>query len=90
MALYLTRGINDTVAEKTKFAKEVMSYIRRYFRGDWGDLLNADKQLNIDALKSNHGRLFAAYLSSEGKVYIITDDVAAEKKVTTVLFASEY
>lgn len=82
-----TCGINDKVAESAKFSKEVFNAIKRYNSHDWGDLCNEDKQMNDDAIISGDDRILAAYNTSEGKIYIITE---WDLSVTTVLFADEY
>jgi hypothetical protein len=89
MKIYFTRGINDTVAENEVFAKQIVEFIKKYCKRDWGDLCALDKKQNAYAI-THGGRVLAAYQSIKGKVYIITDDTTAKEKITTVLFASEY
>ena len=89
MALYMTSGIQSKIEKSEAFAGEVSDYICRYSKGDWGDLCQEDKQMNVNAIKHG-GRIFAAYKSSEGKIFIITDDTKTKETVTTVLFAEEY
>ena len=36
---YMTRTINDTIAENEQFAKEVTEAIQRHFNNDFGDLV---------------------------------------------------
>lgn len=86
---YVTAGINAAIEQDTSFAREVFSATTRYTAGDWGDLCESDKDLNEQALKIG-GRLLAAYPTSLGRMYIITDDTTATRLVTTVLFADEY
>lgn len=89
MKFFFTSGINNEVAESAEFAKEVVNIIHQYCNREWGDLCRQDKKMNEDAIKHG-GRIVAAYQTSEGKVYIITDDTKATEWITTVLFASEY
>lgn len=84
--MYLTAGVNNTIAENLTFAEEVLSAMRRFVRDDWGDLDKEDIQANRDALVYGD-RIFAAYNTTEGKVYIITE---SDRSITTVLFAHEY
>ena len=86
---YVTAGINAAIEQNIRFAREVFSATTRYTAGDWGDLCESDKELNEQALQRG-GRILAAYPTSLGRMYIITDDATAEKLVTTVLFADEY
>jgi hypothetical protein len=46
-----------------------------------------DMQSNDDAVKTGNDRILAAYNTSEGKVYIITE---WDRSYTTLLFANEY
>lgn len=86
---YVTAGINAAIERDAHFAKEVFLATNQYAAHDWGDLCESDKALNEQALQHG-GRILAAYNTSLGRVYIITDDTTAEKLVTTVLFADEY
>ena len=88
--LYMTRGINDEIADNENFAKEICDIIKRFKAQDWGALCQEDKQMNEDALKSGNGRILAAYNTSVKKVYVITDGLKTEYEATTILFAEEY
>ena len=83
---YTTKEINIAMKNNPDFAVELLKIIMRYWKEDWGDIPEEDKKLNDEALKTKD-RVLAAYNTTEGKVYIITD---AGHKVTTILFASEY
>jgi hypothetical protein len=83
----MTRNINDTIADNEAFSKEILTALRRYVACDWGDLCKEDKGLNNSAVKSGNDRILAAYSTSEGKVYIITE---YNREYTTILFAEEY
>jgi len=48
--IYLTRGVNDKVAEDVAFAAFVLKSIQRHCTKDWGDLTHDDKQANDMAL----------------------------------------
>lgn len=61
--------------------------LSRHLNCDWGDLCEADKQANDDALK-NEGRLLSAYRSMDGtRFWIITE---ADRSATTVLLPQDY
>ena len=62
------------------------AYLRRHMSGDWGDLCDEDKRSN-DTAVSNGTRIFSAYETEEGKLWIITE---ADRSVTTFLLPSEY
>ena len=86
--MVMTRGVNDKIAEDTKFSKFVLDSLRRHASGDWGDMDKEDLAANEDALK--HGdRLFSAYNPKDSlpKIWIISE---ADRSATTVLFPDEY
>ena len=85
--MMMTRGISEGIADDLKFAKEATKALVRYKNGDWGDMCDEDKQMNDEAVKHGNDRIFAAYNTSQGKIYIITE---WDRSVTTILFADEY
>lgn len=60
--------------------------LRRHLQGDWGDLCKNDRQENEFSLK-NGFRLFSAYETPDGKLWIITE---ADRSATTMLLPEEY
>jgi hypothetical protein len=64
----------------------VAELLARHQGGDWGDVGAEDRHLNDRALRSG-GRLFSAYYTEAGRVWIITE---ADRSATTVLLPSEY
>jgi hypothetical protein len=65
---------------------QLMSYIGRHLRGDWGDLGDEDKQENN--LSVSHGyRILSAYNTMAGRLWIITE---ADRSTTTLLLPEEY
>jgi len=84
--IYVTRGVNDEMAETAGFALFVRQSLSRHLNGDWGDVSKDDKAENEFSLDKRL-RLFSVY-KKEGKViWIITE---ADRSATTVLFPSEY
>lgn len=82
----VTRQINSDIADSSKFAKEVHMSLMRYASCDWSDTCEADKPLNDEAVK--HGdRILAAYETSKGKIWIITE---WDRSATTILYPDEY
>jgi len=84
----MTAGVNDQVADDSKFAKFVTESLARHATGDWGDMSQEDKAENDLALKAGDLRIFSAY-EKPGlpKVWIITE---ADRSATTILFPDEY
>ncbi len=84
--MYMTKGVNDLIADSEEFAKGVIDSIARYNNRDWGDLCNEDKKMNdnADILKD---RIVARYNIEPRAIYIITE---WDKSATTILFPEEY
>lgn len=87
--MYMTRQIAIDASRDTKFHSELLNAMLRYINDDWGDLCEDDKAMNKEA-SENGGRILAAYSTSRGKIYIITDDVKSINPTTNVLYANEY
>jgi len=67
--------------------EEFIEAVDRHLRGDWGDVCEADRRSNNDALKCG-ARLFSVYhTKSEQKFWIITE---ADRSATTVLLPDDY
>lgn len=81
-----TRGVADEMENNPAFAGEVDAAFSRYQRKDWGDLCQADKELNDQAVDGDD-RILAAYKTSIGTIWIITE---WDRSATTFLFPSEY
>lgn len=82
----MTKKIASTVSESTTFANEILECMKKYINKDWGCLSEEDKQSNEEALE-NSDRILAAYQTSKGKVWIITE---WDRSYTTILFSEEY
>ncbi len=63
-----------------------LPYLERHASGDWGDMCPEDKQENEYSL-TRHLRLFSAYETPKGKIWIITE---ADRSATTILLPDEY
>jgi hypothetical protein len=84
----MTAGVNDRLAEDSKFAAFVTECLARHATGDWGDISREDKAENDLALKAGNLRIFSAYEKSGfPKIWIITE---ADRSATTILFPDEY
>ena len=85
--IVMTNGISNKMAESEKFANEITNCFKKYMVCDWGDMCDEDKEMNDKALRTGAARVLAAYDTSEGSVYIITEQ---DRSYTTILFADEY
>jgi len=81
-----TRSIADEMENDLAFAREIAAAFDRYRRNDWGDPCQEDKALNDQAAEGDD-RVLASYLTSKGKVWIITE---WDRSATTILFSGEY
>lgn len=82
----VTASVNARFDECTAFRLWMMDCLNRHFSGDYGEISEADKKLNNDAVK-DHSQVMSVYLNGSETIWIITD---AGNEVTTVLFPSEY
>ena len=79
-----TPGALETLAS---LGIEPATLLDRHICGDWGDMVEEDKQEN-DFSVDKHLRIFSAYIVAEGvKVWVITE---SDRSVTTILLPSEY
>jgi len=86
--MVMTSGVNDMVAEDSKFAAFVTKSLARHATGDWGDMSLEDKRENDFSLTAGNLRIFSAYeIPDLPKIWIITE---ADRSATTILFPDEY
>ncbi len=67
-------------------------FLARHVRGDWGDVVEQDQEAN-DLAVQDGSRILSAYtLSSETRIWIITEatDDAGQRSATTCLLPEEY
>ena len=86
---YMTSTISSDMDSDERFYLEVFNCLERYNKNDWGDLCEEDKKANETALKYG-GMILATYMTSKGKIYIITDDAGVSKQTVTILYPEEY
>ena len=65
---------------------DLLAYLQRHLKGDWGDLCQEDKAENNFSLRSGF-RLLSSYNTPLGKLWIITE---ADRSATTFLLPDEY
>lgn len=90
--IVVTKSINNYMVADIVFAGEIADALKRYANKDWGDLDSEDKQFNDNALNYPEDLyLLAAYNTSKGKVWIITNRISKTPgdNVTTVFFPDE-
>ena len=77
-------------ASLARHGASLKPYLNRHLKGDWGDLVEEDKNENDLAVKAGNLRIFSAYetdIENVGKIWIITE---ADRSATTILRPSEY
>ncbi|MCR9295419.1 MAG: hypothetical protein NXI32_22095 [bacterium] len=80
--VFVTRGIRDLLTQI-----EVLCFLAKHVRGDWGICCPEDAQRNEEALIDGT-RIFSAYRANCGsKIWIITE---ADRSSTMVLLPEEY
>ena len=84
--LYMTQGVSQLLERDEAFSVFVIKSLNRHISGDWGELGEEDKTANDEALE-NDTRIFSAYVSSDYKIWVITE---WDRSSTTILFPSEY
>lgn len=84
--IYYTSGISSIAKNDPSFLEEIITSLTHYYDFDWGDIPEDDKELNRQALIEDE-RIFAAYPTSYGQIFIITE---WDRSMTTVMFSEEY
>lgn len=84
--IYFTKGIQAECEKDQKFFIEVLKYIDKFEKNNWGDTCKEDCELNNQALKTKD-RIVALYKTDKGNVFIIKE---ANDGVITVLFGTEF
>ena len=91
-SVLMTSGVAGMVDGDPEAMRAVMDCLGRHARGDWGDLCEDDRELNDLAIQAERDggytdRLFSAYETEFGKLYVITE---WDRSATTVLTPEEY
>lgn len=87
MALFSLGRLTCTVgALRVMERLEDFPYLGRHRDGDWGDLGAFDRRENDKALRTG-ARLFSAYETPQGKLWIITE---ADRTSTCILLPEDY
>lgn len=79
--VYGTPGIRELMLQGIN----IRPFLARHLCGDWGDISDEDKLSNDHALFSDERILSAYFVTSEIKIWILTQD-----GITTIMLPSEY
>ena len=90
-AVLMTAEVTRVVEEDGAIGT-VLDCLQRPASGDWGDLCEEDRRMNDEAIEAERDggdtdRLFSAYETGIGKLYVITE---WDRSTTTVLTPGEY
>ena len=78
-----------------RLGENVLDYVAKHVRCDWGDVCDEDAEANENAL-ADGSRIFSSYVLGKGddetKIWIITDaeDDNGKREATTVMLPEEY
>lgn len=89
--MYMTRGINEKIANDPNFSTFILNSIQKFSSKDWGNICDEDKQLNDWALKYKEGRIVARYnhINEVDNIYIIASFFNGKTQIE-ILFCDEY
>jgi hypothetical protein len=80
--LMMTPGARDRAGPEL-----ILDVLKRHAAGDWSDMSADDQDANRAALVDG-GRIFSAYNTTAGRLWVITE--ADDRDHTTVLLPEEY
>ncbi len=88
----MTAEVARMVDEEDDAFVIVLDCLQRHSEGDWGDRCEEDRRMNDEAIEAERDgeetdRLFSAYETGIGKLYVITE---WDRSTTTVLTPEEY
>lgn len=93
-SLVATAGIAEAMSSHEAFSSFVFNCLRRYVKGDWGEMEEGDIEMNNESVALDDGRILASYdmpndipIDYADKIWIITE---WDRSVTTILFPDEY
>ena len=92
--LVATAGVAEAMSSCETFALFVFDCLKRYCKGDWGEMCEGDIETNNESVALDDGRILASYdmpadipIDYADKIWIITE---WDRSVTTILFPDEY
>ena len=91
-AVLMTAEVARMVEEEDGAIGTVLDCLQRHSEGDWGNLCEEDRRMNDEAIEAKReggdtDRLFSAYETEIGKLYVITE---WDRSTTTVLTPEDY
>lgn len=89
---FITRALNDDVADSEEMAKAVYEAFKKFNKGDWGKVPDEDKEANDEDLRQRDGHVLGRYETPKGDIYInlIFDEPSIKSDCATAMYCSEY
>ena len=87
MKVIASEKVKERASKNLDFKKECLSHYQRHCKQDFGLVDTYIINENLKAIKTENKRVFSAYRTYYGKIWIITD---MKTKTTIVLFPDEY
>lgn len=89
--LYFTRGVVNLIEDEITTKQEIMEYVFRHQRGDYGLTCKEDIQVNERNLNRSYGTVMSEYIVGGRRIWISTTlSKNIEEITTTVLLPEEY
>lgn len=89
---FITRRLNDDVADNEEMAKAVFDALRRFNNLDWGKVPEEDKEANNADLRNRDGHVLARYETPKGDIYLnlVFDEPSINSDAVTIMYCEEY
>ena len=90
--LFITKKLNNDIAEDEETAKAVYKALERFNAEDWGELPEEDKEANNEDLRNRTGRILAKYETPKGFIYISLtfEDPELKNNIAMLMYVNEY
>ena len=89
---FITRRLNDDVANSEEMAKAVYEAFNRFASCDWGELTQEDIDANNADLQDRDGHVLGKYKTPNGFIYLnlVFDEPSIQSDALTACYCEEY
>ena len=89
---FITRRVNDDVADSEDMAKAVYTAAQQFYNFDWGIICDEDKEANNADLEARTGHVLGRYTTPNGDIYInlVFDDPSTGGDYAMIMYCEEY
>ena len=89
--LYFTRGVVNLIEDEITTKQEIMEYVFRHQRGDYGLTCKEDIQVNERNLNRSYGTVMSEYIVGGRRIWVCTTLTEEVQDIyTTVMLPSEW